>query len=51
VQQTYKQVPNPGGYLRIGYWHCNENPNNVVEQTDDGTSQFGDFTFTDEDDR
>jgi hypothetical protein len=50
VQQTYKQVPNPDGYLRIGYWHCNENPNNVVEQTDDGTSQFGEFTFTEQDD-
>jgi hypothetical protein len=51
VQQTYKQVPNPDGYLRIGYWHCSENPNNAVEQTAEGTSQFSDFTFTDEDDR
>ena len=45
VQQTYKQVPNPDGYLRIGYWHCSENPNNVVVETEDGASQFGDFTF------
>lgn len=51
VQQTYKQVPNPDGLLRIGYWHCGENPNNVVEKTSDGTSQFSDFTFTDQDDR
>jgi hypothetical protein len=51
VQQTYKQVPNPDGYLRINYWHCGENPNNAVEQTGDGTSQFSDFTFTDADDR
>ncbi|HJR70602.1 MAG TPA: hypothetical protein VKA43_11215 [Gammaproteobacteria bacterium] len=51
VQQTYKQVPNPDGSLRIGYWHCGENPNNLVEQTSDGTSQFSDFTFTDRDDR
>jgi hypothetical protein len=51
VQQTYKQVPNPDGYLRIGYWHCGENPNNLVEQTSDGTSQFSDFTFTDRDNR
>lgn len=50
VQQTYKQVPNPDGYLRIGYWHCGENPNNTVEQTDEGTSQFSDFTFTEQDD-
>jgi hypothetical protein len=47
VQQTYQQVPNPDGYLRIGYWHCGENPNNVVVETDDGASQFGDFTFDD----
>ena len=51
VQQTYKQVPNADGYLRINYWHCGENPNNVVEKTDEGTSQFGDFTFTDGNDR
>jgi hypothetical protein len=51
VQQTYKQVPNPDGSLRIGYWHCGENPNNAVEQTEDGTSQFSDFTFTEKDDR
>jgi hypothetical protein len=51
VQQTYKQVPNEDGYLRIGYWHCGENPNNAVEKTDEGTSQFSDFTFTDKDNR
>ena len=51
VQQTYKQVPNSDGYLRINYWHCGENPNNTVEQTTEGTSQFSDFTFTDADDR
>jgi hypothetical protein len=48
VLQTYKQVPNPDGYLRIDYWHCGENPNNVVLQTEEGTSQFGDFTFDEE---
>ena len=51
VQQTFKQVPNPDGYLRIGYWHCGENPNNVVVETEEGTSQFSDFTFTEEDDQ
>jgi hypothetical protein len=50
VRQTYKQVPNPDGYLRIGYWYCGENPNNTVVETGEGTSQFGDFTFTDKDD-
>lgn len=45
VQQTYKRVPNPDKGLRIAYWHCSENPNNVVIETEEGTSQFGDFTF------
>lgn len=47
VQQTFKQVPNPDGYLRIRYWDCNENPNNVITQTEEGSSTFGDFTFDD----
>jgi hypothetical protein len=51
VQQTFKQVPNPDGLVRIGYWYCGENPNNAVEKTDEGTSQFSDFTFTDKDNR
>jgi len=51
VRQTYQQVPNADGYLRISYWHCGENPNNAVEQTGEGTSRFSDFTFTDEDNR
>ena len=46
VQQTYKLVPNDDKILRIGYWHCSENPNNVVIETDEGTSQFDEFTFT-----
>jgi hypothetical protein len=50
VQQTYRLVPNEDGYLRIGYWHCGENPNNVIERTEEGSSTFDDFTFTDEDD-
>jgi hypothetical protein len=51
VRQTYKQVPNEDGALRVGYWYCGENPNNAVEKTDEGTSQFSDFTFTDKDNR
>jgi hypothetical protein len=49
VQQTYKFVPNVED-VRLDYWHCGENPNNLVEQTEDGSSTFSDFTFTDEDD-
>lgn len=50
TRQTYKRVSNPDGFLRVRYWHCSENPNNVVVQTDDGSSQFSDFEFTDDDD-
>ncbi len=49
VQQTYKQVPNPDKELRINYWFCGENPNNAIIKTDEGTSKFDDFTFTDKD--
>jgi len=45
VQQTYKQVPNPDGAVRIGYWYCGENPNNTIVKTGEGSSQFSDFTF------
>jgi hypothetical protein len=45
VRDTYKQVPNEDKSLRIGYWDCHENPNNVVIETQQGSSQFGDFTF------
>jgi len=51
TQQTFKQVPNLDRSLRVDYWHCGENPNNTVIRTDDGTSQFSDFTFTDRDNR
>ena len=50
VRQTYKQVSNPDRAVRIDYWFCGENPNNTVVQTEQGTSQFRDFTFTTEDD-
>jgi hypothetical protein len=50
VQQTYKLIPNPDNSLRISYWHCTENPNNEITLTEDGSSNFTDFTFTDTDD-
>ena len=49
VQQTYKQVSNPDKELRIRYWDCNENPNNTIVKTQDGSSEFGNFTFTKKD--
>ncbi len=36
--------------IAIRYWDCHENPNNDVVQTENGGSEFKDFTFTDKDD-
>ncbi len=45
TRQTYRRLTNDDGALRVRYWHCSENDNNVIIQTDDGSSQFGEFTF------
>ena len=50
TKHTYKQLTNDDKALRIRYWHFSENQNNDVFQTEDGSSQFSDFTFTDRDD-
>jgi len=50
AQHTYLSLSNPDKSLRIRYWDCGENQNNTVIQTDDGSSQFRDFTFTEKDD-
>jgi hypothetical protein len=50
VKQTYTKLSNEDKSLRIRYWDCGENQNNTVIQTDDGSSQFRDFTFTSSDD-
>jgi hypothetical protein len=49
VKQTYSKLSDEQN-LRIRYWHCGENDNNDVIKTDDGSSQFSDFTFTSADD-
>jgi hypothetical protein len=36
---------------RIRYWNCGENQNNSVFQTQDGSTQFQDLTFTQSDDK
>jgi len=41
------QVPNEDKSLRIRYWNCNENPNNDVFKTPDGSTNYKDFTFGD----
>jgi hypothetical protein len=49
-KHTYQKLTNDDKSLRIHYWDCGENQNNTVIQTDDGSSQFRDFDFTDKDD-
>jgi hypothetical protein len=45
TKQSYAKLDDQGKSLRIRYWHCGENQNNAVFQTQEGTTQFGDFTF------
>jgi len=51
VQRQYAQMPNDDKSLRMRYWHCGENENNAVFQTEEGSTQYSDFTFTGEDNR
>ncbi len=51
TKQVYKKLSNDDLSLRIRYWHCGENQNNIVEQTETGTSDFSNFTFTERDDQ
>jgi hypothetical protein len=50
AKQTYVKLTDEEKLLRIRYWDCAENQNNEVIQTDSGSSQFRDFTFTEGDD-
>jgi hypothetical protein len=50
ARHVYKKLTNDDKALRIRYWHFNENQNNAVVLTDEGSSDFSDFTFTDVDD-
>jgi hypothetical protein len=45
VKQTYSTLSDEDRSLRIRYWDCRENQNNDVIKTDNGSSQFRDFTF------
>jgi len=51
TKQAYAKLNDPDKSLRIRYWHCGENQNNSVFQTEGGTTQFQDFTFTDRDNK
>ncbi|HEV2200084.1 MAG TPA: hypothetical protein VGR73_09700 [Bryobacteraceae bacterium] len=50
LKRAYRQIPNPDKSVRIQYWNCNENPNNDVFKTPDGSTNYKDFTFTNQDD-
>jgi hypothetical protein len=47
VQRLYAKQPNEDKSLRVRYWNCNENPNNDVVKTPDGSTNYKDFTFDD----
>jgi hypothetical protein len=50
TRRLYRALTNDDNYLRIRYWDFRENQNNEVIKTDEGASDFADFTFTDQDD-
>jgi hypothetical protein len=51
TRQSYLKLDDPDKSLRIRYWNCGENQNNTVFQTQEGSTQFQDFTFTGSDDK
>ena len=48
VRQSYSKLTNDDHLLRIRYWDCRENSNNSIIVTDEGTSQFPNLTFVDD---
>jgi hypothetical protein len=49
TRQSWTELANDDNYLRIRYWDCRENQNNDILIKDDGTSQFSDFDFIEDD--
>lgn len=45
TKQSYARLTDDDKSLRLRYWHCDENPNNVVVETEGGGTQFRGFTF------
>jgi hypothetical protein len=45
TKQSYARLDDQDKTLRIRYWHCGENQNNAVVETEGGGTQFRDFTF------
>jgi hypothetical protein len=50
TKQSYTRVDDPEDIFRLRHWACKSNPNNDVYLTEDGNSNFTNFTFTDVDD-
>jgi hypothetical protein len=48
-RQSWTELANEDNFLRIRYWDCQENQNNDIIERDDGTSQFPDFDFIEND--
>jgi hypothetical protein len=51
TRQSYLKLDDADKSLRIRYWNCGENQNNTVFQTQEGSTQFRDLTFTPSDDK
>jgi hypothetical protein len=49
TRQSWTELANDDHYLRIRYWDCAANQNNDIIVRDDGTSQFPDFDFVEDD--
>ena len=48
TRQSYTKLANPDKSLRIRHWACKGNPNNNVVETEEGGSQFTEFTWMDD---
>lgn len=46
VRQTYSKLTNDDHSLRIRHWNCAENPNNSVIESEEGSSDFLEFQFS-----
>jgi len=49
TRQSWTELANDDHFLRIRYWDCRENQNNDILEKEDGTSQFLDFDFIEND--
>jgi hypothetical protein len=45
TRQSWTRLSNDDKALRLRYWDCRENSNNLIDKKDDGTSEFKPFDF------